>query len=107
MKRFFLLSEREKNAAKMCSQCEHNHGGKCDHPVVLDRKYGTFTKLVYMSDDGMTCQIFRKECLMCKHYHEEQTDVDKWRGFCDLEDEDSSIRMDYREYCPRFEEEEE
>ena len=100
-----LLSRRLRNAEKMCSQCEHDHNGKCDHPVVLDRKNGTLTKLVHMSSDGFTCQIFRKECLMCKHYHEEQTDVDKWRGFCDLEDEDSSIRMDYREYCPRFEEE--
>ena len=102
---FTPLSRRLKNAAKMCSQCEHDHNGRCDHPVVLDRKHGTMTKLVHMSGDGMTCQIFRKDCLMCRHYHEEQTDVDKWRGFCDLQDEDPDIESDYRKYCPRFEEE--
>ena len=102
---FVILSKRLKNAAKMCSQCEHNHGGICDHPVILDRKTGSRTKLIHMSDDGLTCQIFRKECLMCRHYHEEQMDVDKWRGFCDLQDEYDDIEMNYRKYCPRFEEE--
>ena len=102
MRRIIPLSVREKNAKKMCAQCEHLHGDKCDHPVIVDRKYGMTMRLVYMSDDGLTCQIFRKECMNCKHYYVIQTDVDKWKEGCELEEE-KDVEMDYRKYCPFFE----
>lgn len=102
MRRHIPLSVREKNAKKMCAQCEHLHGGRCDHPVIIDRLNGTRTNLIHMSDDGLTCQIFRKECLNCKHYYEEQIDVDKWKGDCALKNE-KDVEMDYRKYCQFFE----
>ncbi len=102
MRRIIPLSKRMANAEKMCAQCEHLHNGKCDHPVVIDRSKGIGTRLVHMSDDGLTCQIFRKECMKCKHYYEIQTDVDKWKDGCALAD-DLEIEPDYRKYCQFFE----
>ena len=102
MRRIVPLSVRNKNGKKMCAQCEHLHDDKCDHPVILDRANGTLTHLVYLSDDGLTCQIFRKECMNCKHYYEIQRDVDKWDECCALSEE-KPVEMDYRKYCPFYE----
>ena len=102
MRRFTPLSKRQENAKKMCAQCEHLHGDKCDHPVILDRSVGSATRLIHMSGDGLTCQIFRKECMNCKHYYEIQIDVDKWKEGCELAG-DLEIEPDYRRYCQFFE----
>lgn len=104
--RFFSLSQRQKNAKKMCAQCDCLVDGKCEHPVILHRdgNKAQLTWLIHMSNDGLTCQIFRKDCMRCKYYYEIQTDVDKWDERCHLMDEGENVEFDYRRYCPRFEE---
>ena len=57
-----LLSKRMENAKITCSKCKNNVNGWCKYPILMEFKEGTVraTKLIYMSDDGLTCQLFRE-----------------------------------------------
>ena len=57
-----LLSERQRNANITCSKCSRNVNGWCNYPILTEFKEGTVrvTKLIYLSDDGLTCQLFKE-----------------------------------------------
>ena len=59
---YLLLSKRLENAKITCSKCSRNVDGWCKYPILMKFKEGTVraTKLIHLSDDGLTCQLFKE-----------------------------------------------
>ena len=57
-----LLSKRLENAKITCSKCSRNLNGCCKYPILMEFNEGTIriTKLIHLSDDGLTCQLFKE-----------------------------------------------
>lgn len=56
---YILLSERLKNAERTCEKCQNlKDNGSCKYPVLIARYFTT--KLINFSEDGLTCQLFRR-----------------------------------------------
>ena len=57
-----LLSKRLENAKITCSRCSRNINGWCKYPILMEFNEGTIrvTRLIHLSDDGLTCQLFKE-----------------------------------------------
>ena len=62
MDEYIPVSVRVENARKKCKQCANKCGDftGCKYPVILERtkEYTRMCRLISMSKDGLTCQLF-------------------------------------------------